>query len=235
MIIIFGTRHYGMVDRHAGQYACTRVFHLYYLPVLPLGTMWVTAQNGDALSGHKVSFYPRSIAAAFLRPWGVAASIGAGLATYGALGDGRLGTGLGLLALTAALLGLTIWSFLQRAVRGARASRERDMARAVFGTSCDPKYLPRSVVDGMQSSIEDDWARTAQGRTPGDVARLGPSSPGEALLAWALLRLRARTAPRGERARLLADAARLVDGIHDTGTIGSPYRELPRGLERVSA
>jgi hypothetical protein len=235
MLIIFGTRHYGVVDRHAGQYACTRVFHVYYLPIIPLGTMWVTAEHGDALSGHKVAFYGRSIAAAFLRPWGIAVGIIGGLAGIRELDNGRIGSGVGLLVVAAMLLALAIRSFRQRTVRGVRAIRERDLARAVFGTACDPKYLPRSVVDAMQSSIENDWARVAQGRTPGDVARLGPSSPDQALLAWALLRLRARTTPGAERARLLADAARIADGVHDSAQLGSPYRELPRGLERVSA
>jgi hypothetical protein len=235
VLIIFGTRHYGMVDRHAGQYACTRVFHLYYLPIIPLGTMWVTAEHGDAVSGHKVAFYGRSIAAAFLRPWGLAFGIIGGLGSIGELDDGRIGSGVGLLVVAATLLALAIWSFRQRTVRGVRAHRERDMTRAAFGTACDPKYLPRSVVDALTSSIENDWARVAQGRTPGDVARLGPSSPDQALLAWALLRLRALTTPGAERARLLADAARIVDGIHESAPLGGPYRELPRGLERVSA
>jgi hypothetical protein len=235
MLIVFGTRHYGMVDRHAGQYACTRVFHVYYLPIIPLGTMLVTAEHGGALSGHKVAFYGRSVAAAFLRPWGIGLGIIGGLGGIGELGNGHIGSAVGLLLVAATLLALAIRSFRQRTVRGVRANREREMARAAFGTSCDPKYLPRNLVDAMLSSIENDWARVAQGRTPGDVARLGPSSPDQALLAWALLRLRARTTPGGERAGLLADAARIVDGMHDSAPLGSPYRELPRGLERVSA
>src|SRR5688572_612709 len=152
MIIIFGTRHYGMVDRHVGQYAVTRVFHLYYLPILPLGTMWVTAKNGDALSGHKVSFYGRSIAAAFLRPWGIGVGVLCGLLGIGALQRGDTGGGIGFLVAAATLAALAFWSFRQRDVRDERASRERDLARAAFGTSCDPKYLPRAVVDHMLSS-----------------------------------------------------------------------------------
>ena len=37
MIVIYGTRFYGQVDHHAGQHQLTKFFHIYYVPLVPVG------------------------------------------------------------------------------------------------------------------------------------------------------------------------------------------------------
>jgi len=61
MIIIYGTHHYGKVDSHDHQYQLTRFFHLYYIPLLPLSSIWVTARTPTVTSATR----PRSRCAAY--------------------------------------------------------------------------------------------------------------------------------------------------------------------------
>ena len=42
MIVIWGTRNAGKVDQREGQYALTRFAHVYWLPLFPVSSLWVT-------------------------------------------------------------------------------------------------------------------------------------------------------------------------------------------------
>jgi len=39
VIIFYGTRCCGVVDRYRGQYTTTSFFHIYWLPLIPLGSI----------------------------------------------------------------------------------------------------------------------------------------------------------------------------------------------------
>jgi hypothetical protein len=233
MWIIYGTRHYGAVDRHENEYAVTRVAHIYYLPLIPLGCTWVTRSDGSHIHGYRIKLHPRSIAAAFLRPWGLLVG---GLGLGSAIMNGAGASAIAIGAASAALLAITIRSFLRKDVRGERALRERQFARAALGVGCDPAYLPAETAAALRTGIEDAWAKQSAGRTPGDVARLGARSPGEAVLAWGVLRRGALTMPREQRREAERDAARIIDGTRalPIGS-GSPYRDPARDLEPVDA
>ena len=70
-VIIYGVRSYGRVDAHAGEHAQTKFFHIWFAPLVPVGSWWVTPTGG-----HSIKPNLKSIAAGYLRIWGLIATIG---------------------------------------------------------------------------------------------------------------------------------------------------------------
>jgi hypothetical protein len=68
MIIIWGQRMYGRVDAVPGLcYVVTRFFHLWYLPLIPLGSFAVVAEQGESFMGASVPLSIKSVLVAWLR------------------------------------------------------------------------------------------------------------------------------------------------------------------------
>src|SRR3954469_4876969 len=93
MIVIYGTRFYGEVDSHGGQRQLTRFFHIYYVPLVPVSTLWVTRDAERGYHGHGVQMSGRSVLAGYARVWGPVAAVGALLT--GSIGGGGAGGGPG--------------------------------------------------------------------------------------------------------------------------------------------
>lgn len=232
MIIYFGTRNGGAVDGQAGQYAATRCFHLYFLPIIPLGSIWVTEHSGDGVRGVPIRLHLRSMAALYLRSWGLLATVlllaGAGLDAHGLR---NLAAGV--------LIGAAVSvSWLWRTRRRPRDIRAGELLCDALGAYCDPRYLPADRVLAMRQALESFWPRYAGQRSPNDVARLGPSSAQQAVLAYGILRLTACEL-EGAAGR---DAARLADCILDEsyeacsmpgGVYRRDGRDEGRGAERA--
>ena len=87
-MIVFGTRHYGKVDEIDGLgYIKTRFAHIWFLPLLPLGSMFVVSEEGDGVQGLKVGLSGRSVVAAWSRTWVVLTTLGMlGLMGFGVIG-----------------------------------------------------------------------------------------------------------------------------------------------------
>ena len=67
MIVIHGSRLYGKVDRVPGLFhVATRFFHIYYIPLIPLGSTVVVAETKEGWKGIKVGLSLKSI----LITWG---------------------------------------------------------------------------------------------------------------------------------------------------------------------
>lgn len=226
MIVIYGTQFYGQVDSYAGQRQLTKFFHIYYVPVIPVGTLWVTRELDQGYSGHAVQMSGKSVLAGYARVWGPVAAIGA-IAT---------GSGGGILA-AGALAALSAWTWTWHSVRSARERRRGDFHLLAFGTRCDPLKMEDQLASVLQANVAERWALVADGSTPEDIARLGAANPAQAVLAYASLRLAARLAP-GDHARRARDASeRILDAIKDTNPAleGGPYRstgqpQLPEGV-----
>src|ERR1044072_9707471 len=75
MIVIYGTRFYGEVNSYGGQRQLTKFFHMYWVPLVPISTLWVTRDLDEGYSGHSVAMSGRSIAAGYARVWGPVAAI----------------------------------------------------------------------------------------------------------------------------------------------------------------
>jgi hypothetical protein len=220
MIVIYGTRFYGKVDNHDGQHQLTRFFHIYYVPLVPVSTMWVTRTTGQGYSGHDVKMSLRSVVAGYARVWGPVAAVGA-LAT-GSVAGAAVAVGAGALA---------AWSWTWRSLRGAREQRRSDFHLLAFGTRCDPIKMSEPLASNLQAAIARRWAEVSEGSSPEDVARLGATSPAQAVLAYASLRLAARLAPGAHAHEAHAASERILDAIKDTPSLeGGPYRAaLPPG------
>jgi len=218
MLIVYGTRHYGKVEDHDCQYAVTRFAHVYFVPLFPLESFWVTGEEEDGFRGHPVRLSGKSVAAGYLRVWGPILAIG------GVASGGLAGIAGGVVA-----AGLSAWSWAWRRVRSPRERRRSDFHLLAYGTRCDPLRMPRALAEDLQRAYDARWAEVSEGRTPDDVARLGAANPVQAILAYGALRLAARTAP-ARHARQARDASeRILDEITDTDAEalrGGPYRSL---------
>lgn len=215
MIVIFGTRFYGEVDSHGGESQVTNFFHIYYLPLLPLETLWMTQDVTHGRYGHAVASGVRSVVAGYTRVWGP-------LLALISLGTGNIGATIA----SGVLVGLAAWSWRWRSVRGKRERRRSDYHLLAFGSRCDPLNMETQFASMLQADVAEQWARVADGRTPEDVARLGAASPTQAVLAYASLRLAARLAPSAQARKARDASERLLDALKDPGSAleGGPYR-----------
>lgn len=203
MVIIYGRRAYGRVDEHDGEYAQTQFAHIYYMPLFPIQSHWIT-RGGDAPLGFEIGLHGKSILTAYLRMWAPLVAI-ACLATAP------------LIAIPFAALG--IWAWVSRK---SPASRRSDFNLASFGTRCEPNRMPRDMRDRVKHALEARWERLALGKPPEDVAQFGATTIEEASTAYGLLRLSAvdRRDPAGH-----ARADRIAAGQYDKPVLGEgPYR-----------
>jgi hypothetical protein len=68
MVVIWGQRMYGRVDRFAGSHIATRFFHLYYLPLIPLSSWLVLEEQAEGrFLGLSIPLSGRSVLLAWLR------------------------------------------------------------------------------------------------------------------------------------------------------------------------
>ena len=93
-MIVYGTRHVGTINEIEGV-GCikTRFAHIWFIPLVPLGSMFVVEEKGDSLRGLNMPVNGRSVLAAWGRTWVM-------LSTVGLL----VGAGAGLLDLGDVLL-----------------------------------------------------------------------------------------------------------------------------------
>jgi hypothetical protein len=215
MMFVWGTRWYGTVDRCGRQFAATRFFHMWFLPVIPLGTMWVTEDHGIGYQGHAMRWSLKSIAAAYLRS---SLLVLTGLIALIAVPAGAWWT----LALPA-VAGLgALGSLRWREARGD-AARRAELLLSTLPTACDPLRMPRSLARSLHASVERDWAEVANGRTPGDLIERGDGTPAQVAAAFALLRMTARVGGPGAKVALV-DSERLLTA-QATAQLGTPYRD----------
>ena len=126
MIVIWGTRRVGKIDHRDGQYALTRFAHVYWLPLLPIGAVWMTGLD----TGHAIKLSARGVLAGYARTWGLLLGLVGAAAGGGALAVGVATAAVGALSIT--------WTN----VRGAAAKRRSDLNLLAFGTRCDPRRFP---------------------------------------------------------------------------------------------
>jgi hypothetical protein len=209
VIIIWGTRSAGKVDQRDGQYAVTRFAHVYYVPLFPVGAMWITREG----YGHSMSFSGRSVLAGYARTWSIVAAVG-----------GLVAGGIAGFALAAGALAIAAWSLVWRDIRTPAAQRRSDLNARAFGTRCEPDLLPSDVASALEADLKQRWAAVSDGQSPSDVARFGTDDVDKAAVAYGLLRLSTRKLRGAQAAEAERDAARIADGIRDLQLDEGPYR-----------
>lgn len=227
MIIIFGTRWTGRVDEQGGECAETLFAHLFYLPIVPLRSIWVIGgtgsevgtqvrasalvveEFGDRRFGLPIRLHARSVAAAFLRVWGVVVAV-ACFAVSPSIAMGVVAAGVAA---------LSVWSWSWRTPRG-QDRRHGDLRLLAFGTRCDPNRLGRAARERLRTTVHAQRAGAGAQRPAEDVARFGPTSLNEAVVAYGQLIV-------DQRAQL---AERIALGQRDLPNGAGPYRDAPAPL-----
>ena len=195
MVIIWGQRLYGRVDRFAGSHLATRFAHLYYVPLIPLSSWLVLEEQTDGqFVGVQVPLQLRSVLAAWLRVGSIVAAIAATAAYFSH--DAHSGAGSGMLALggliASAVVGALAWQHLgklslpEKAARVAYAEfagryvdvgllREgHDAIEQTTATELD-RHLVRHATSGYRSAPQSDWLAIATRPDMRDVAVLKPA------------------------------------------------------------
>ncbi|NMO14058.1 hypothetical protein HPC49_50105 [Pyxidicoccus fallax] len=198
--IISGVRYYGDVRGCGGQHIATRFVHLYFLPLIPLGSMWVTGEEEreeKGLLGKKketvtvgveIPFHFLSAFMGYLRTWMLLFSV---ISFF----QGRYLLGVSLIV-------ASVISILVTGVYGAKANRQK-LFGAQTGLYCDPDILPRDTAARMLEQLLPEW-RARHGNMPPE-SFTGEVEKRCTALHYAVLRLTARTT-QSARARELAEA-----------------------------
>lgn len=217
-VIIYGVRAYGRVDAHAGEHAETNFFHIWFAPIVPVGSWWVTPTDRQSIKP-----IGKSIAAAYLRIWGPIAAIGLTSAGLPLLRT-ESGTGAGMLVVAACLAALSVWSWTWKTLRGHVAHRRSDFNYVAFGNRCEPARRFEADRSELKRALDRRWHERAPLRNPNEVAAHGATDASEAVLAYGLLRL--ASIDRGRAgASDGADADRILAGQHTASTPeAGPYR-----------
>lgn len=128
MIVIYGSRMYGKIDKCGGTFIGTLFAHIYWMPLFPLGSKLVLEENADGTYRFiPAGFQWRSVVAAYLRTWGVLGAIGALAVGVGAMESfdsdaiDTIFTLVSALVLVAAVIGAWVW--LGRLTHDERAQR----------------------------------------------------------------------------------------------------------------
>jgi len=164
MIIVYGTRFYGKIKAAGSSFLGTQFFHLYYVPLIPIGTHLILEEGGGSFKGIKTDFSLKSMLAAYLRIWGPLAVVAAAAIGIGALDDvsddamSMAVVGVFTGVVTLALLASTILGW---AVVG-KLSHDEKKQRAVYalhlGYHVDPADMGearRSFRDGLLATITE--------------------------------------------------------------------------------
>ncbi len=85
MIFIYGTRFYGKVRACGSSFIGTKFFHIWFLPLIPVGSHVVLEESGDGFRGIPTGLHGKSVLAGYLRVWGPVAVVAALLPAIGEL------------------------------------------------------------------------------------------------------------------------------------------------------
>ena len=221
MIIIYGHRTYGAVDEQGGQHAVTRFAHVYYMPLFPTSSMWMTSAD----RGIPIKMSGKSVLAAYARTWGMVGAIGC---VFAALGGGGILTGLAAVALGTA--SISSWSWSKR--RTEQALLRGNLNALAFGTYCAPELFDSSVATAMRERLATRRLKGGMNRPPEDVARFGSRNIDELASAYGLLCLHGSSTSADVEAllELKAPTTDGREGIYRDGHEGSVALDVPMAV-----
>src|ERR1700761_815854 len=76
MIVFHGRRLYGRVDRADGSSIATLFFYIQFLPLIPLSSHLVLAEQGKQTRAIPIPMQWRSVLAGYVRAWSIPATFG---------------------------------------------------------------------------------------------------------------------------------------------------------------
>lgn len=115
MIIFYGTRLYGKVDQidDTGIHVATKFFHIWFVPLIPLGSTLVIKKTDDGWNGLPVPFSFKSLLAA----WGRLLCIPGVIVGFGACVDDEALIGVPIIIASIAFFIGSYWLFVARGKR----------------------------------------------------------------------------------------------------------------------
>lgn len=146
MVVIYGTRFYGSLDKCGPTRIATRFVHIYYLPLIPIGSSLILDEDPDAKTYRAIGLglHLRSTLAAYARVWLPVAALASLGTVYSAVGRvHRVGWSTvaidALFATAMAVLAVLAWSKLGKLTRDERA--QRLVYSELTGFPADPALL----------------------------------------------------------------------------------------------
>lgn len=214
MIVIYGQRWYGRGYPAGEQGLATRGLHIYYVPLIPTGQMWITARGNGMVRGVPTKFSWRAAMPIFAVQWTMFAAC--------AIAPAAPVFGIGV-AIAAAAAG--IWGYLHTHPNTKRARMAREITSGVLGMNCPPELIAKPVLRQLTPGLDKLWSQVSD-RPPEDVASLGPRDRREASVAYTLLVVRANLEGGGLGKSLNDQAGKILDAIDRTPQLpqGAPYR-----------
>ena len=184
MIIVYGTRLYGTVERCGTSRIATRFFHIYGMPLLPLGSTLVTEEGEDNnYRGISLGLHLRSLVAGYARPWLPLLAVVMLVCAWQdwktpAIADGSVSDAVILELCGIATLASAIWAW----VRFGKLSLEERAQRMIYA---DFTGIPADValLAEKHSSLRDTLLEQLEKRTP-EVAATGYRIGIDASAGW---------------------------------------------------
>jgi hypothetical protein len=189
MIIIWGARLYGKVDEVPGMFhVATKFGHVWYIPIIPMGSHIVLEQTGQGWRGVPVSLSGKSIMVAWLRGVGIAGMVFSAIGILVTAVDPRgvYGPLMTAAAIFAVALGVTIYAFASKGLR--HASYERAVALGdKLGLSDEGRILlemkfnritPEQAKSALEEAARDrqEIAKLAAERTTAEIPVSGSNA-----------------------------------------------------------
>lgn len=215
MVVFFGTARYGTVDRCDGVFVATHFAHFFGLPLVPLQSVLVTP-DGE----RPIAMSARSVIAAYLRFWPIAAAIAVVVSWWPAFWIFLRPNGPTPMIVVLLLCAVFGWTLLGRP--DARDVERRRLYARAIGQAIDPALLGeerRLLRDRLRAAYEERAPQVATSYRDAqtDVAALATSS-GDPLLmgiAAARLRVEASLADGEARHRLVVEHDAIVSAARD--------------------
>jgi hypothetical protein len=152
MIVVWGQRLFGRVDRFAGSHVATRFFHVYYLPLIPLSSWLVLEEKADGeFLGLQVPLQLRSVLSAWLRLVSVVTVLVAGYHAIDHINSpsSTIGDGVGWAALAGFAVAFLGYAFLSL----GKLSRAEKAARVVY-SEYTGRFVDVALLEEGRSSIK---------------------------------------------------------------------------------
>lgn len=192
-MIVYGTRMYGKVDAYRDTYIATRFVHIWFLPLIPIGSHLVLgeSEDGDGFRGMPVGLSLRSMFAGYLRVWGVFGCIGSLIALIVAIKDAVSGADTegsiidivlaGFVFVVAVAMMGVAWGLVGRL--NSEEKKKRFVYSHFTGIDADPAEL-RDARTAIRQELFKQIGERAQG-----LAQTGYRSPYDPMTQWPTIAL----------------------------------------------
>lgn len=195
-------RVFGKVDEYGGELAASTFVHLFRLPLIPTGSVWLTADH-EGYQARPIKLHARSVVAAYLRTW-------VPLLWWFAFSvDSTVGY-----VVAAAALAACFWTWTWRMTHRLKIQRQNDFDLVALGTQCPPRRMRANDLQQLLTQQKANFARVTTDRNPDDIARFGSSNADELIAAYGLLRLHGTLTPMTASDARFA-AMRILNGRHE--------------------